>query len=90
MREGSPRLAVRPFSLNHSGRCHFRSYRILYIEFQLFTWISIYTVINMLAFLYQLNNGFSPFRVSVSSMYAQRLTKSSWLVTWVSLPVTAR
>lgn len=51
---------------------------------------SIYTVISMLAFLYQDSSGFSPFRVSVSSMYAQRCTKSSCVMTWDSLPVTAR
>lgn len=50
----------------------------------------IYTVINILAFLYQVSNGFSPFRVSVSSIYAQRCTKSSWLMTCVNFPVTAR
>ena len=33
---------------------------------------TIYTVISMLAFLYQLSNGFSPLLVSVSSMYAHR------------------
>lgn len=49
-----------------------------------------YTVINMLAFLYQVNSGFSPLLVSVSSMYAQRRTKSSWLMTWVNFPVVAR
>ena len=50
----------------------------------------IYTVISMLAFLYQLSNGFSPLLVSVSSMYAHRWTKSSWLMTWDSFPVLAR
>ena len=49
-----------------------------------------YTVISMLAFLYQVSRGFSPLLVSVSSMYAHRWTKSSWLMTWVSLPVMAR
>lgn len=49
-----------------------------------------YTVISILAFLYQVNNGFSPLLVSVSSMYAHRRTKSSWLMTWVNFPVTAR
>mgnify|MGYP007098517878 CR=1 FL=1 len=49
-----------------------------------------YTVINMLAFLYQVRSGFSPFFVSVSSIYAHRRMKSSWLITCVSLPVTAR
>lgn len=52
--------------------------------------LGTYTVINMLAFLYQVSNGFSPFRVSVSSIYAQRCTKSSWLMTCVNFPVTAR
>lgn len=50
----------------------------------------IYTVISMLAFLYQLSNGFSPLLVSVSSMYAHRWTKSSWLMTWDNFPVLAR
>lgn len=50
----------------------------------------IYTVINILAFRYQFRNGFSPFFVSVSSIYAHRCTKSSWLMTCVSLPVVAR
>ena len=50
----------------------------------------IYTVIIILAFLYQFRNGFSPFLVSVSSIYAHRFTKSSWLITWVSFPVVAR
>jgi hypothetical protein len=49
-----------------------------------------HTVLRTLAFLYHVNNGFSPFRVSVSSTYAQRSMKSSWLVTDVSLPVMAR
>lgn len=50
----------------------------------------IHTVIIMLAFLYQFRNGFSPFLVSVSSIYAHRCTKSSWLMTCVSFPVVAR
>lgn len=49
-----------------------------------------HTVLRTLAFLYHVNNGFSPFRVSVSSTYAQRSMKSSWLVTDVNLPVMAR
>lgn len=48
------------------------------------------TVVRTLAFLYQVNRGFSPLLVSVSSMYAQRSMNSSWLRTLVSFPVMAR
>lgn len=48
------------------------------------------TVVSTLAFLYQVNRGFSPLLVSVSSMYAQRSMNSSWLRTLVSFPVMAR
>lgn len=49
-----------------------------------------YTVIITLAFLYQLNKGFSPFLVCVSSTYAHLLKKSSCFITRVSFPVMAR
>ena len=49
-----------------------------------------YTVVKTLAFLYQVRRGFSPLLVAVSSTKAQRLRKSSWESTRVSLPVEAR
>ena len=49
-----------------------------------------HTVTMTLAFLYQFNNGLSRFLVIVSSTYAQRLKKSSCVMTLVNLPVIAR
>lgn len=63
------------------------------------TWLQIHsicssyqcyhTVVRTLAFLYQVNRGFSPFFVSVSSKYAHLLKNSSCESTLVSLPVMA-
>lgn len=47
-------------------------------------------VVMTLAFLYQVNNGFSPLLVSVFSTYAHRRRKSLWEYTPVHLPVMAR